>query len=314
MAIPTISTVTPNVVSSQGWTYVEVVGTNFREPTVIVPPDGPIPVPAPSVSVLIGGEVPREVGVIDATTLYFVTDAHSLGTHDVVVANLDDDGVPIPGEEVTKANAITVSRPSPRALSDLIRVMHAFGDMLKNQVLPRVIMTNPSVDYSTSPSSGRLQEAAVPAITIDGPNLVPNMMYTQHGNEPVSTSDTTYMLRKRGERKDIQMVLTVMSNSKIEALNLVAVLDLFFRNNTSVKVARDPEDASAGYAYYELYADPEGFRNRTNLNLSNIVSYAIPCYILGFEVESLAGFTNDSVLAYGDTADTLELNNTVGIP
>lgn len=314
MAVPTITTVTPSTVSSQGWTYVEIAGSNFRPPTIVVPPDAPIPVPEPSVRVTIGAESPRETGFIDTSTIYVVTDAHAVGTHSITVTNLDDDGVAIPGETVTKANALTVSRPVPQLASDLVRTLHVFGSMLQNQVLPRVLFTNPHIDYSSDPGSGRTLTATIPAIAIDGPNVVPNMFYTQHGNESVQLTDTSYRLRKRGERKDIQMVLTIMSNSKVEALNLVAILDTFFRNNTSIKVPRNTADLSAGYAYYELYADPDGFRNRSNLNLSNIVSYAIPCYILGFEVESLAGFDSDSVLGYTDTADTIELNQPVAIP
>jgi hypothetical protein len=109
MAVPTITSVTPSTVWTGGQLVV-VTGTNLR-----LPPDppvsatGPLPDPLPTVGVLVGSVEAKAVDVLSATMLSCNVPAADPSPAPVamVVRNLDDAGVPIPGESATLAAAVT---------------------------------------------------------------------------------------------------------------------------------------------------------------------------------------------------------------
>src|SRR5687767_11909854 len=103
MAVPTITAVSPSVIYTGGQ-MIAVTGTNFR--TAYPPPDvdGPLPVPPPTVQVLIGTSAARKVVVSSTTTLTCITPPVEPGAVTVTVKNLDAAGNPIAGETVSATN------------------------------------------------------------------------------------------------------------------------------------------------------------------------------------------------------------------
>src|SRR3990172_7365086 len=118
MAVPTITSVTPNSGPTAGRLLVAIAGTNFQlSPT---PPPGPTNgILAPTVRVLFGTELAVNVAVVSSTKLYCYIPSGDDGPVDVTVTHLDPLGVPIVGETVTAVAAFTYTRVLLTAQSDL---------------------------------------------------------------------------------------------------------------------------------------------------------------------------------------------------
>ncbi len=315
MAVPTITSVTPVSVSTQGWTYVEIVGTNFKEPTLVLIPGVKAAVPPPSVAVTFGTVPALEVGWLSSTLLYAVTPQTAPGLVSLTVSNLNTDGTIVPGETVVKPAAVTFSRPNIRYGTDLYRIVTAFVQLLINQVFGNTIYEAPQVDYAPTGATLPLK-VKMPYLTVAGPTIRQNQFYTRHGNGIVpltkpNDAAPSWAIRKRGDLVDLIFRLNAASASKNEMLGMRSALLTFFRNNTSVSIPRDVTDPSKGTVSYELYPDGEGMRDTSALSVSNVNSFALGCYILGFEVENVLGqdgtIPGDSLLYKGGEADTVEL-------
>src|SRR3990167_7876709 len=136
MAIPTFTSITPATGPTGGRNLVTIVGTGFRTwpaPPALgpVPPPpafGPAPATAAPVRVTFDGEAALSVAVVSSTTLKVVAppyrgNSEASPTHpsdgspplplpatDVIITNVDDAGVAIPGEMVTAADAYLYAR------------------------------------------------------------------------------------------------------------------------------------------------------------------------------------------------------------
>ena len=311
MAVPTITSCSLSNVSTQGYTYVEIVGTNFKEPVLVLVPGVKAEVPPPSVSVKFGAVSALEVGWISSTLLYAVTPQMAPGLVGLTVANLNADGTVVPGETVTKPNTITFSRPNVRYGTDLYRVVTGFVQLLIDQVFARTVYEAPAVDYAESGAPLPLK-VKLPYLTVAGPTLNTNAFYTRQGNGIVQTADPdVWVLRKRGDLYDLVFRLNAASSSRNELLGLRSVLMTFFRNNTKVTIPRSATDPSKGTVSYELYMDGDGIRDTSALSVSSVSSFTLGCYILGFEAETVFGengpVVGDSLLFSGSNADTVEI-------
>src|SRR5262245_23027235 len=102
MAVPSISSITPSSGPTGGSLLVEIAGDGFRLPTSS---------DVPSVRMLIGGRAGRDVRVLAVDRLTCLAPAADAGSVDVTLQNLDADGVVVPGEEVTAAQAFTYVLP-----------------------------------------------------------------------------------------------------------------------------------------------------------------------------------------------------------
>jgi hypothetical protein len=150
VAVPTITSLDAAQGPTQGRTLVAITGTNFRVP----PPyqgTGPVPVPAPTVEVLFGGEAAYEVKIESSSKVWCLTPVHDPGAVDVTVTNLDDDGAPIVGEQATAVEGFTYLRPfirppadgSTDARGDLYRVVRSVILEWRRQVLERAASSRP---------------------------------------------------------------------------------------------------------------------------------------------------------------------------
>jgi hypothetical protein len=258
------------------------------------------------------GTVPAlEVGWITSTLIYAVTPQTAPEVVSVTVANHDDNGVAIPGETVTAANAFTFERPNIRLDVVMHRLIAQLVRMLRNQVFGNLDYKAPHMDYRRSDTA--TTNLRVPNLTLAGPAMVPNAFYTQHGEEHIAVDDETFMTRKRGTRYDLEFQIDGATDSKHELLGLRNSLLTFFRNNSYVTIARDTANPSAGTASYELLMGDEGIRDTSILSVSSISTFTMSCMIRAFEVETVGGFTDDAIVYRGSVADTLEFGNATPI-
>lgn len=112
MAVPALTSINPASGPTSGGDIVRLAGTGF----------------APKVAILFDG-APAEVLSVREEAGVFLADvrtpAHLEGTVDVLLRNLDVDGVPVPGEETVLAGAYRFLRPRIVTESDLTRLVAA---------------------------------------------------------------------------------------------------------------------------------------------------------------------------------------------
>lgn len=181
MAVPTISTLDPAGGSTRGRNIVEIVGTNFRI------------APAPPADGYVGGDAQQTVKVWfegqaaewseAASDTLLLTRVPEWGggydalpqTLDVRVANLDDAGAEIAGENVTAADAYTIARPGLAVESRLQRACGEVILLFRRHLLENTHGTM-SRDFDDDPADLERKIATLPVIYLIGPNTPLNRL------------------------------------------------------------------------------------------------------------------------------------------
>jgi len=180
MAIPTITSITPNHGASGGGNFIEIVGTGFR--TITPPAHGYVGATViPTVRVLFGGFEAPVVQVWSSTVLgvepppcLLDADLSHFPPVNIRVQNLDDDGVVIPGEDVLATEAYTYEReplrmPTMGMESPFARVTRALLRLIKRQVIAQSgIQTH--TDYS--PDGIVVPTAQVPSLFLTNMRVI----------------------------------------------------------------------------------------------------------------------------------------------
>jgi len=266
VAVPTIAGVNPASGPAGGRNLIIVAGTNFRLPSpppAAGPTDGVL---TPTVRVRLNGEDARYVGAMSATELRIEAPAYrgSAQADPIVsvgleVANLDDIGVPIPGEAVTLPLAYAYLRPAqraPRTTEDNQRyryVVRSVLQLFRRQVHPNTRFANVSTDYADA-GARVIKTATLPSITLEGPDFIRDDWRTTHHIRDEYDGGTgrfsrywppwTYILRFR---------LIGLSEHKLEAVALVqAILELFMRNGF-LHVELVPSDPGQGREKFPMH-------------------------------------------------------------
>jgi hypothetical protein len=247
VAQPTFTSITPGKGYTGGGQIVEIVGTNFR--ALEVPYAVPEMTERPTVAVTFGGAEAEAVWPVSTTLLRVrVPTAQfdpnpdieaqikldpditriSFGAVDVVITNLDDNHVPIPGETVTAPDVYVYQQPLlrlPEGDPPLLQVLREFLQLLKLTLVPRVAWTSHS-DYgddeafftalSTHPSVG---------LRLEFPD---DIEYSHYDNVPQQFARGV-VWDEYAMQKTVMMVasLTLSASSSGEVLRMVtALLDL----------------------------------------------------------------------------------------
>lgn len=380
MAVPTIVSVTPNEGHSGGKTLVEVVGTNFREPTPPPPTGQTTQVWPPSVRVLFGGQPAANITVwgptqlycqtperdelvvesawtsVDAVTDTFTLVAHglvngtvvrlvevsgplpapllaetayyvvgvaantfqlsatfagpavdvttagsgkvlSVGAYDVVVENIDDDGLLIPGETVTAAKAFTFRRPDLGVEGDLTRVVRAMLRMLKRQVLENVAwVTHTDYDAATGDLLNLAYVQRLPAIVLANLETPDDPEHRVEYDTDFEVAGGRFVERRPPVVVTVKYDLIGVSDDPIEILNLVQVVRTFFRKNPYLVVNRSSTDPSLGQVRYDMEWRFAGSVAVTHQgDNSNVESFSGEVRIRGVLLEDMPGVTTAKV-------------------
>lgn len=299
MPVPTISTVSPTAGHSGGKTLVVIDGTNFRLPTTPPAENGVTPEAQPSVSVTFGGRAAIRVDVASATRAYVLTPIGDPTDDpvDVVLTNLDDDGVPIPGETVTRVASWRFVRPDvTTGRSDLVRLIDTFVDELKRQITPNVVMPgNTDYDSDTGDTLSVSEVPEFPGLVVAASELVDNDFYAERSKIEVENPDDPDGFLELEPPVTVDLVFTVVgvSDNQKELLNLAAVTKRFFRKNPYLSMARDAEDAGKGEVRYEMNAeDAPNVRIKAEANSDNIRTFALTARVIGFDIEAMFEIRN----------------------
>jgi hypothetical protein len=140
MTIPSITSITPTIAPTGGGVLVEIFGDGFQLPAAATMA-GPATRLAPTVAVRVGGRAASDVRVTAPGRLTCIVPPGDVGPADVVVQNVDVDGVVILGEQAVTLDAITYLRPALTVEADMTRLVRGLIHELKRQVLENVVLT-----------------------------------------------------------------------------------------------------------------------------------------------------------------------------
>lgn len=323
MAVPTLSTLTPSSGVPTGGHLVEITGTNFRLPTAA--PAGVFPVPErpPSVRVSFGGVQSSMVAVVSATRLLVSVPKRSmplaadgqttLGTEDVdvVVENIDDSGVLIPGETVTAADAYTYTRPGIAHNAPRRRVQRAADtlvDLLRSEVLANTVLDT-STDYDPDTGTARIETQSIPQLVLTGPTLTFNAFFTSRENYLVEGIVPGAQYRKRRHRVvDLSFEIIGVTRSTVEMNNLIELLELVVDRNVNVQFECEP--GGGDFIPLELSWTTDPFYERPSADpglRSDLRVFRGTVLLKGLPITDFAEVDRDGISEVGFEVDTVTL-------
>lgn len=331
MAVPTFTSVTPSFVHTSGKTAVMIEGTNFRLP--VIQADGPTDgASLRSVEVLFGSEPAIEANAVDVSRIEAIAPVSDPATVAITIRNVENDGTPIPGEEVVVPAAFEFRHANLTSerenASDLQRAVRKIIRDLKQQVHPNVALTT-DTDYD-APDNVEIHVVEIadkPAIVLIGPSLEENRFYSVNGEQDFNDERQLYEGGEDDQFEnfvstyqpftvDISFEVIVVSDRQMEALNLSHLLMMFFRKNTSFKLDRS-NDPADGEVEFEM-AMTSAPRPASAAGNSNVHSYTSAFTIYGFDIDSTAGLEDASsgvgwvrrqdVFRIGKTAESVDLD------
>jgi hypothetical protein len=259
MATPTLSAISPSTGPASGGNVCELVGTNFKEPTVVI--TVPMIDYTPTVRVTVNGVVSPYVEVTDSTHLRFIAPRY-LGTSteldafpavSVRVDNLDSTGAPIAGENVTKTAFYTykrfiigsadaaIGRWSGSAQRDppILRVLQKLIDSLKREVTKNVAMST-HVDYGDEGSATLIDVAELPSIGLKV-DIVRDVEWSEDDNGHQYITYGGRVLDFVGQRTfRIDCDLTISGTGTRETMFLLDATREFVDINPYLEVPGDP--------------------------------------------------------------------------
>lgn len=297
MAVPSITSVDPSSGLTKGRQLVEIHGSGFRIPPA-PPPTGYLGGSAQkTVSVQFGGEESPWAHALSPTRVQARApeyrgpyDASFPLSLDVRVANLDDSGAEIAGEEDTLSGAYTIARPSLQTEGVLQRVIGEFIRLMRRHVLANThLSTHPDFDDDPSDALDEVAKAELPRLELGGPDLSENRFYSYNRRPEVDDPDNPpdgYLRRRRAITVDARFDLTGFARSQRVLLGLAQATSLFFRDVRWVQIERDPSDPSLGIANYELAMPFDGQPEiESGPELDSLRSFGAVAIIRGVDVD-----------------------------
>jgi hypothetical protein len=264
MAIPTITGVEPTGGLTTGGNVVRLSGTNFKLPD------------APAPTGMLGGDQQKTVSVKfggqESEWAYSASDQLILarvpeyrGAYDVTypvaldvrVANLDTDGIEIPGENVTYVGLYQVDRQGLATESYLQRVIRAFQQIFKRHVLQNTFVLISRDAASDLLDDNRLQ-AEAPSLYLTNMSITRNRFYSINRESEIEnqTDPDRWFRTKFPVTVDIEFTLTIVAKSAMQLFNLCQSCMLMFREITDVRITDDPSDdpvaPTGNYKDYEI--------------------------------------------------------------
>ncbi len=316
MAVPLIVSIVPATGPTGGRSLVEIRANNLR-----TAPDAPSTgltdgILQQTVEVLFGTEPATAVKVYSQGRLTCLAPGNDPGATDVTVSNLDDLGVVIPGETVTRTDGYEYQRPDLLVESDFTRLIRTLIRQLKREIVAEVsLTTHTDFDDETEDALNIVGIASLPGLILIGPEVVENRFFSTNQREEIDNGDGTFSIRRVPYTVDVQFEIVGVADRTTQMANLLAATIQFMNRHKTFSMDRDPDDLNAGQIAYEMdFASPGGEPSTTSrLNNSNVRSFSGTLVIRGFNIEDLAGVTNDMLIGesteVGETGIVIESEN-----
>lgn len=260
MAVPTITAVSPSSGHTLGLDVVKITGTDFRLPPAIVgydPGDA-----QQTIKVTFGGVDSTKAHAITATSGYATvpswTGPDTAATPysvDVRVANLDNDGDEISGENATLSNGYSYIRTTLTTQVIVQRVTKTLIQYLRRFVHPNVVLTTSSMyDDSTADDTDRIKAAGLPLVKVIGPVETENKRMTSHSEDEEDDADIASEFTRKHPVRSVDLDYNIQVFSDDRHVGSVytlanAVTDCIWKKGY-LTVAVDPDDSTLGN--YEL--------------------------------------------------------------
>jgi len=274
MAVPVIHSVSPSTGPASGGDLARVTGEGFGA----------------NVEVRFGGTL-ATILTLREEAGFSIADVrsplHDEGTVGITLINLDEAGLPVPGESVTLPDAYRFLRPRLVRESDLTRLVRALIQQLKRQVLANTSITV-SVDYDDTTVDGLnvVAMAKLPSLVLSGPRLSESRFYsTNVPFEDVVDGVSGPELRRRQPvfTVDLGFTLTAASESTIELLNLMAAVATFLNRNRFIAMLRDPGQPGLGEVRWEM--EPDGDFRINLRDRAGVRAFTCGFAVRGFDVD-----------------------------
>ena len=248
MAVPTITLVSPSSGPAGGGNRVTITGTNFREDAAAADGYvGDVQAEQTRVSVLFNG-LAAEVSTISGTELDVIPpmytgdeDVDAFPAIDIVIRNLDDDGVAIPGEEVTGSSIYTYVRedlrpPTLNVESPIVRISDMLIQLLRRQVIANAALAT-NTDYSADGIV--VKEADVPSLTLTGPAMTQDAYGWENPEIEVDNGDGTTDIWPNPIYHTFIYELSGGSDSPLELHRMMGAVRKFIWRNPYVIISAD---------------------------------------------------------------------------
>lgn len=291
MAVPTITDVSPATGPASGGNIVIVTGTNFRVPTIAytIPMEDLIP----TVSITVGGQAPEDFDVFSATSMAIRIPRYDADPRvypypavDLVISNIDDSGVVIPGETVTEVDAYTYDRwvlGAPRKDPPMLTVMR---ELLRRMYLEITKYSSPTthVDFGEDSSATIIAPASLPSVsfTVSMPRDIEWAQW-DNGPEEVELNDGTIDQYEGMRTYMLVCDITAAGEGDREAHFIVQALQEFVIENPLMSIPADTDlytDETNEYAI-EISRDP--VQSKT-VSQSSIVAFSMQIRVRGIAV------------------------------
>ncbi len=306
MAVPTVATLDPVQGHTGGRTMIDLAGTNFRLPTI--PPSGETDgVLLETVEVLFGTELSPLVQVLSDDRLLVTAPINDAGSVAITVRNVDDLGVPIPGESVVLASGYEFLTPKlftdPKNSSELTRLVMTLIQEMRRQIVGEVsLATHTDYDAATNAELHVVELSTLPGLILIGPDLEENRFYSLNEQPEFEVTpgdpDTEFVETEVPYTVDVTFDIVGFSNNPMEMINLQHAATIFFKKNKVLRMDMDADDLSKGRVEYEIDLTPDGDLKRTGQpNNSNIMSFSGKMVVRGFDIDQTAGIDSGADIA-----------------
>ena len=256
MAVPTITAVAPASGHTVGMDIVKITGTNFRLPPSIVgydPGDA-----QQTIKITMGGVDSTEAHAITATSGYAKVPSWA-GTAtavtpiavDVRVANLDDNGDEISGENATLSDGYSYDRTPLTTEVIVQRVTKELVLSLRRFVHSNTVLdTSPMYDDSTADDTDRIKAAGIPLVKVIGPVESENKRMTYQSVDEEDDPDVAgqYIRRARIQSVDLDFTIQCWTDDRHSGAIYTlanAVTDAIYKKGY-ITIAVDPDDSTLG--------------------------------------------------------------------
>lgn len=256
MAVPTITSITPDSGLTLGRNQVEIIGTNFAVPVEF--PETEDNSAFQSIKVFFGALQSPAAFAITATRAVaivptYLSDAMGVGGDavDVTLYNLDEDGVEVPGESVVEVGGYTYTRPTLTDEQAAEYVIRRFVSYLRRHIIPNVWIT---MDRQFPDELlEKVKCAELPLIWINGVDWEFDPLSQQMGEEEVVTSPTDFKVYRPGTSVMLAMPSIHIYSRAAHPREIYALAQSFLNTFRDVPhLYCDPyafDTASTEYAY-----------------------------------------------------------------